>query len=105
MNIKNKEAEELVNFFKFLPQAIEQNIKEHPNDLHMFRDLCVFATKPGLSKSQLRMGLNDILAMVGYFLEQYSDRVDMKGIDAFLTSKGAPKLTSRGAAVEAYVGY
>ncbi len=94
MNMKNKEAEELVNFLKFLPQALEQNTKEHNKDLHLFRDFCVLATKPGLSKSQVRMELNDILAMVGYFLEQYSDGVDVKGIDAFLASKGAPKLTS-----------
>lgn len=94
MNMKNKETEELVNFFRFLPQAIKQNTKEHDENLHLFRDLCVLMTKPGLSKSQLRIGLNDILAMVGYFLEQYSDRVDVKGIDVFLASKGAPKLTS-----------
>jgi hypothetical protein len=92
--MKNKEAEGLVNFFSFLPEAIEQNTKEHPEDLHLFRDFCVLGTAPGLSNPQLRMMLGDTLAMVGYFLEQYSDRVDVKGIDAFLASKGAPKLTS-----------
>lgn len=92
--MKNKETEGLVNFFRFLPEAIERNTKEHPEDLHLFRDSCVLMTAPGLSKSQLRMGLGDTLAMVGYFLEEYSDRVDVKGIDIFLASKGAPKLTS-----------
>lgn len=92
--MKNKEAEGLVNFFRFLPQAIEQNTKGQREDLRMFRDFCVHGTASGLSKSQLRMMLDDILAMVGYFLEQYSDRVDVKGIDSFLASKRAPKLTS-----------
>ncbi len=92
--MNNKESESLPNFFRFLPQAIEQNTKGHHEDLRLFKKICDVGTTPGLSKSQLRIMLGDVLAMVGYFFEQYSDRVDVKGIDAFLALNGAPKLTS-----------